>query len=57
MATAKIGSKDVAICYIGKKTITKAYLGTKLVCDSADQVGLLLRYSFSDVKTGRKANP
>ena len=54
MAAAKIGLKDVQVCYIGTNIIQKAYLGTALVCDAADQVGLLIRYTFSDVKTGRK---
>ena len=54
MAAAKVGSKDIQVCYIGTNIIQKAYLGTVLVCDAADQVGLLIRYSFSDVKVGRK---
>jgi len=54
MAAAKLGSKDVQVCYVGTSIIQKAYLGTALVCDAADQVGLLIRYTFSNVKTGRK---
>jgi len=54
MAAAKVGDKDVSVCYIGTNMIQKAYLGTILVCDAADQVGLIIRYTFSDVKTGRK---
>ena len=54
MAAAKVGTTDVQVCYIGTNVIQKAFLGTIPVCDSADQIGLLIRYTFSDVKVGRK---
>ena len=54
MAAAKVGDKKVQVCYIGTSMIQKAYLGTVLLCDAADQIGLIIRYRFSDVKTGRK---
>ena len=54
MATAKLGTKDTLKCYTGQNLVNKAYLGTILVCDMDDQVGLLIRYTFSEVKTGRK---
>jgi len=57
MAKAKIGTGDMLVCNIGSKPVTRAYLGKILVCDAADQFGLLIRYNFAKVKTGRKVKP
>jgi len=54
MAKAQIGTVGVQLCKVGNKIVQRAYLGTVLVCDSADQVGLLIKYNFVKVKTGRK---